>query len=327
MVAEGICALIIVLCAWLGARAGLGSVARQILASGLALALATYLAPLIASGLKNVLPYAMTWFLASLLVFFFVALAAHKALALFAQGFKVRKWVSVAGGAALMGGVGALGAGLLLWTVQFSAHLQSVTISAPVTHPQGIYRWASEEIALLTRWSLRASGIEQSLAASLGRVAAEPGFYMQQVVSLATSVELKAFWDDPQAQQLMQQQEDPALVQLLSGQLLLQHTAAINLLQSMPVEGVEAQTLFMKNVRQVWQFKQRLMLDAQIQTLLADGSLVEQLSRKDLLGLYLNPHWQPLLRRIEVLVLTDKPSEEVLTPVFPEAPESVIPQT
>jgi hypothetical protein len=41
----------------------------------------------------------------------------------------------------------------------------------------------------------------------------------------------------------------------------------------------------------------------------------------------LNPHWQPLLRRIEVLVLTDKPSEEVLTPVFPEAPESVIPQT
>ncbi|HEY6527285.1 MAG TPA: hypothetical protein VIZ65_01225 [Cellvibrionaceae bacterium] len=307
---------------------GLGSVARQILASGLALALSTYLAPLIASGLKNVLPFALTWFIASLVVFFFVALAAHKALALFAQGLSVRKWMSVVGGSVLMGGIGVLGAGLLLWTIQFSAQLRSVTESAPVNHPQGSYRWASDEVELLTRWSLRASGVGQPVAASIGRTAAEPGFYMQQVVSLATSAELKAFWDDVQAQQLMQQQEDQALIQLLSGQLLLQHTAAINLIQAIPYEGVEAQTLFMKNVRQVWQVKQRLMQDAQIQTLLADGSLVDQLSRKDLLGLYLNPHWQPLLRRMEALVLTQKASNEAPTPAFPaEVPESVIPQT
>jgi hypothetical protein len=297
-------------------------------ASGFALILSTYIAPLIASGLKNLLPFALTWFLASLVVFFFVALAAHKALALFTQGLRVRRWMSVVGGGVLMGGIGVLAAGLLLWTVQFSAHLRNVTESAQVTHPQGIYRWASDEVELLTRWSLRASGVGQPTAASLGRIAAEPGFYMQQVVSLATSAQLKAFWDDLRAQQLMLQQEDQALTQLLSGQFLLQQTAATNLIGAMPFESVEAQIQFMKNVRQAWQLKQRLMQDAQIQTLLADGSLVDQLSRKDLLGLYLNPHWQPLLRRMEALVLTQKTADETPVPVFPaEAPESVIPQT
>ena len=41
---------------------------------------------------------------------------------------------------------------------------------------------------------------------SLGRIAAEPGFYLQQLVAIALSAEFKAFWVDPEAQMLLAQQ-------------------------------------------------------------------------------------------------------------------------
>jgi len=316
MWAIGITAAVVLLCTGYGARAGLGKVARQIIASCLALVLATYLSPLIATAFKAWLPFGLVWFVASLAVFFFVAIAAHKTLALFAQGIYLPKWLSLTGGGLLMGGIGALGMGLLLWAVQFSVSLQSMAASAQVARSAGLYRWACAEVDVLVRLSLLASGIEGPLAASLGRLSAEPGFYLQQVVSLALSSELKVFWEDANAQELMQQQDDLALSRLFSGQQLLQNPAAQNLVQALPFDTAQAQIQFIKQVRQVWQVKLRLMQDAEIQALLADGSLAAQAARQDLLGLFLNPHWQPFLRRIQAMVMSPvEPPKPLPAPV------------
>lgn len=311
------CGGIILLCVWYGAKAGLGSVARQIIASSLALGLATYLAPLIATALKMWLPFALVWFIASLVVFFFVAITAHKTLTMFSQGMSLPKWLSISGGGVLMGGVGALGVGLILWTIQFSQSITRMTLSDTVARAEGVYHWASVEIEVLTRWSLLASGIEQPMATSLGKFGAEPGYYLQQVTSLALSPELKVFWEDTQAHELMQQENDEALVKLLSGQLLLQQPAAVNLLGAMPYDGVAGNMQLMKQVRQAWTVHKRLLDDAEIKTLLADGSLVAQVSRRDLLSLYLNPHWRPLLERIQIVLSQPAP---IPTPnsIFPE---------
>ncbi|MEY4589564.1 MAG: hypothetical protein RL497_1640 [Pseudomonadota bacterium] len=310
MLVLGISAAIVLLCAGLGARSGLGAVARQITASLLALVLATYLAPLIAKALQSWLPFYLGWVLASLLVFMLVAFAVNKTLALFTQKIPLPRGVSLSGGAILMGGMGALGAGLLLWMVQWAASLQTMALSQPIPRAEGIYAWARDEVELLTRWSLMASGIEQPLAVTLGRVCAEPGFYMQQVASLAVSKEIKTFWEDTQVQALMPQQNDLAAAHLPSGQQLLQHPAAAQLLQALPFERAQAEIQLIKQVRQVWQVKNRLLMDAEIQIHLADGSLVEQLQRRDQLSLMLNPHGLPLLRRIQAVLLSEPESTD-----------------
>ncbi|HMW49748.1 MAG TPA: hypothetical protein PKC70_15715, partial [Cellvibrionaceae bacterium] len=103
MAAQIIAGVMVVLGALLGTRMGLGAVARQILATALALVLATYLAPIVAAGLQAWLPYWLVWFSASLLLFFLVAVAAHRAMILFGQAMSLPRWLSRSGGALLMG--------------------------------------------------------------------------------------------------------------------------------------------------------------------------------------------------------------------------------
>ncbi|MFO1370758.1 MAG: hypothetical protein U1F46_17385 [Marinagarivorans sp.] len=324
MLAETITGVMMILGAALGSRMGLGAVSRQILATGLALALATYLAPLIARGLQAWFSYTLVWFCASLLLFFGVAVAAQRAMTLFSQAIQLPKWVSRAGGAGLMAMVAALAAGLLLWTIHLSLSLQAMAAQTHATRPEGLYAWASREVDAITRWSLRASGVPAPLANGLGRIAAEPGFYLQQLVAIALSTEFKAFWTDPEAQTLLAQQAGEPLTQLPSGQKLLELPAVTDLLQVLPVEASQGGVLIMTQLSRLWALKQRVLLDGEIQALLADGTLVERLAQQDLAGVLLNPHWRPLIGRIEVILSADADTHHEPQGPIP-APETVIP--
>lgn len=326
MLAQFTAAVIVLAASLLGAGLGLGRVARHLIATGLALALATYLAPPIAAALKAWLPYALVWFVASLLLFAVTAMAANKTLLLFAQGFSCPRWLSRLGGALLMAAVGALFAGMLLWALQLTAGLNQLVLQAPVARAEGIYQWAGEEVAVLTHTSLRASGVSAPVAASVAKVAREPSFYLQQLVNLAMSPELTNLWADHQAQALMQQQDDAALLAQPSAQQLLQQPAAQDLLALLPGEQIARQRVLIQQVRKLWNLRQQLMLDVQLQALLADGSLVDQLNRRDLLGLFANPHWRPFIQRVEHHLL-GKAVVKPVAPEFPQTPpESVIPQ-
>lgn len=329
MAAQIIASVMVVLGAVLGARMGLGAVARQILATILAMALATYLAPVVAKGLHAWLPYWLVWFSASLVLFFLVAIAAHRAMNLFAQGICVPRWFSRSGGALLMGAVGALGAGLVLWIIQVSVSLNLIAAQTPIGRPEGLYAWASKEVELLTRWSLRASGLSEPVAASLGMVAAEPGFYGYQVVGIAISPELRALWQDPAAQPLLQQKALLPLTQLPSAQQLLNLPMVTHLQQALPVEAGQGQALIMAQLANMWGLQHKLLHDPEIKALLADGTLVERLAQQDLMGLFLNPHWRPLINRMHLLLSAEpsaSPTPDGLDGRIP-APESVIPTT
>lgn len=299
MLAEAICGVIVLASCWYGARLGLGKVAQQVIASALGLGLSTYLAPIIAAAMQNWLPFALVWFVASVLIFFLVAILAHRALGLFLQAAQAPRWLSVGGGGVLMGCIGALGAGFILWTVQFSTSLRAFNAAQPVTPASGIYRWASVELELMTRWSLVASGVKKPIAASLGKLAAEPGLIMQQVADLAMSPELKVFWEDPQAQDLMINEDDNGLLLLASGQQLLAVPSAVAILSALPEEENFGKLQLIKQVRTFWSAKKNLLEDEGIKSLLADGTLVEQLGRRDMLSLYLNPNFRPLVERIK----------------------------
>jgi len=329
MAAQIIAGVMVLLGAFLGARMGLGAVARQILATLLALALATYLAPVVAKGLQAWLPYWLVWFSASLLLFFLAAIAAHRAMNLFGQAISVPRWLSRSGGAVLMGAVGALAAGLVLWTIQVSAGLNHIAAQTPPERPAGLYAWASKEVELLTRWSMRASGLSEPVAASLGMVAAEPGFYGYQVVGIAVSPELRTLWQDPAAQSLLQQKAILPLIQLPSAQQLLNLPMVAHLQQALPVEAGQGQALIMAQLASLWGLQHKLLHDPEIKALLADGTLVERLAQQDLMGLFLNPHWRPLINRMQLL-LSAEPSASLTTGGLDgriPAPESVIPTT
>ncbi|HMW50419.1 MAG TPA: hypothetical protein PKC70_19140, partial [Cellvibrionaceae bacterium] len=225
--------------------------------------------------------------------------------------------------------VGALAAGLVLWTVQVAASLNPIAAQTPIGRPEGLYAWASKEVELLTRWSLRASGLSEPTAASLGIVAAEPGFYGYQVVGIAISPELRALWQDPAAQPLLQQKAIQPLTQLPSAQQLLNLPMVAHLQQVLPVDAAQGQGLIMAQLANLWGLQQKLLQDPEIKALLADGTLVERLAQQDLLGLFLNPYWRPLINRMQVLLSAEpssRPTPDGLNGPIP-APESVIPAT